>query len=266
MKAKPFLFDSNIFEDDHPLSEEESAKKPEFSREDMEAAKLSAFAEGRKEGFQESQESMTNTMLGLLQKIESDVGVLFASEEKRKKDFEQSATHLAAQIFNKAFPVYMEAHGLEELRAAVTESLSSHMMPEEIVVEINDAVFGPFTKLIEEHTDALQKQIDFKSDPALPEYACRISWPGGGLLCDRNALAEKIFNILNHSLAEQGFTIHDGANSKKDAAGDGDVTESDNTEISEGEDTGIAASEGDLPLEEAEQKNKPRETTTSGES
>jgi len=218
MKSQPFLFDANIFDDDVPLSEDERAKQPEFSREEMEATRLSAFEKGKKAGLQESSESINNTMLTLLQKIERDISVLFASEENRQKEYEQNATHLAAQIFTKAFPVYMEEHGIHELKAAVQEALSAHMVPETIQIDVNDAVFVPFTKLIGEHTEDMQKQITFKADSSLPEYACRISWPGGGLLCDRNTLSEKIFNILNHSLAERGFSLHDGANGKNGTA------------------------------------------------
>ncbi|MCK5384313.1 MAG: hypothetical protein KAJ29_01965 [Alphaproteobacteria bacterium] len=265
MKSQPFLFDANIFDDALPLSEEERTKLPEFSREEMEATRRNAFEEGKKAGFQESQESITNAMLTLLEKIESDVSVLFSSEEKRRNDYEQNATHLAAQIFTKTFPVYMEAHGVDELRTAVSDALSAHMVPEKIQIDVNDTVFEPFTKLIKEHTDVLQKQITFKADSSLPEYACRISWPDGGLLCDRNALSEKIFNILNHSLAEHGFSIHDGDNGEKDMVGDNEQTVDGETGLSEG-DTGDDMSAENTPQDIPDQKNASGETTTSGES
>ena len=209
MKAQPFFFDAHIFDEDTPLSEEERAKIPEFSHTEMEDARKQAYEEGKNAGLQESMESLTHTMLSLLKKIEQDVSILFASEEKRQKEYEQNATNLAAQIFAKAFPVYMEAHGINELSAAVTEALSGYTVPETIQIEINDTIFGPLSKLLEEHVETLQKQVTFKTSPSLPEYACRISWPGGGLLCDRSALTKKIFDILNQSLAQRGFNIHD---------------------------------------------------------
>ncbi|MCK5375028.1 MAG: hypothetical protein KAJ40_07070 [Alphaproteobacteria bacterium] len=212
MKGQPFFFDANIFDEDTPLSEEERSKLPEFSHTEMEDARKQAYEEGKSAGLQESMESMTHTMLSLLKKIEQDIGILYASEGKRQKEYEQNATNFAAQIFAKAFPVYMRAHGVDELRAAVTEALSENMVPETVQIEINDAVFGPLSKLLEEHVETLQKQVTFKATPSLPEYACRINWPGGGLLCDRSALTRKIFDILNQSLAQHGFNIHDEAN------------------------------------------------------
>ncbi len=265
MKSQPFLFDANIFDDDTPLSEEERAKLPEFSREEMEATRYSAFEEGRKEGLKESLESINNTTLTLLQKIERDLAVLFSSEEKRQTDFEQSATHLAAEIFTKAFPTYMEAHGLNELHKAVVEALTSQMVPETIQIEVNDDVFTPFTKLITEHTENIQKQITFKADTALPEYACRISWPGGGLLCDRSGLAEKIFNILNHSLAERGFSLHDGADGKKDSASDEKAKADENGESIKNNAEIVALGEEETQ-NLANQADAPGKTTTSGES
>lgn len=209
MKPQPFFFDTNIFDDDVTLSEEERAKQPEFSRIEIEDARKSAYEEGKKAGFNESQDSLTSTIVTLLQKLEQDIGVLFAAEEKRQEEFLQSATHLAAQVFTKAFPVYMQAHGGNELRAAVIKALSNHMVPESIQLELNNDVIGPFSKFLEKETISLQKKMTFKPDPTLPEYACRISWPGGGLLCDRNTLTKKIFNILDQSLAEHDVNLHD---------------------------------------------------------
>jgi hypothetical protein len=265
MKSQPFLFDANIFDDDTPLSEEERAKLPEFSREEMKAARLKAFEEGKEEGLQESLDSINNTTLILLQKIERDLGILFSSEVKRQKEYEQSATHLAAEIFTKAFPIYMEAHGLNELHGAVVEALSAQMVPEIIQIEVSDTVFIPFTKLIGEHTENLQKQITFKADSALPEYACRISWAGGGLLCDRNALGEKIFNILNHSLAERGFSLHDVVDGKENSAGEGKA-KADETGDSMEEYAGDGALSEEKTQSLAAKTGSLGETTTSGES
>lgn len=209
VKSQPFFFDENIFDEDLPLSEEERAQVPEFSREEMEAARRQAYEEGKSAGLQESLESMNHTTLTLLKKIEQDVGVLFAAEEKRRKDYEENATLLAAEIFKKAFPTYMSTHGINELSLAIADSLSDYLVPDDIQIELNDSVFTPVSKLLEEHAEMLNKRIAFKSTPSLPEYACRISWPGGGLLCDRSAINEKIFNILHQSLADRGFSLHD---------------------------------------------------------
>ncbi len=268
MKPQPFLFDSNIFDEDMPLTEEERAKLPEFSKDEMEAARVRAYEEGKNAGLQESLESINNTNLVLLQKIERDLGVLFAAEEKRQKEYEQSATHLATQIFTKAFPTYMDAHGVNELCTAVSNALAAHMVPETIQIEINGSVFSPFTELIREHADNLQKQITFKADASLPDYACRISWPGGGLLCDRSALTEKIFNILNHSLAEHGFSLHDKADNKKDATSDKTIKadESEPAALSVEESTEEASPEKREMQSLDGEKQVQEETKTSGES
>lgn len=216
MKTQPFLFDANIFDEDLPLPEEDIEKLPTFTNEEMENAKIDAFEKGKEAGFSQSQESITQNMMVLLEKIEKDIDILFSSEDKRLRKYEQNATYLATEIFTKAFPVYMKTHGMEELQRAVSEALSHHMIPKEIHINVNEAIIEPFKKLIKEHTASLQKQVTFETDPSLPEYACRISWPDGGLICDRNTLAEKIFNILNQSLAQRGISLHDGEHGKKE--------------------------------------------------
>ena len=68
MKGQPFFFDANVFDDDSQLSEEELAAQPEFTRDEMEQAKASSFEEGKKAGFKDSEDGLTNRMLGILQR------------------------------------------------------------------------------------------------------------------------------------------------------------------------------------------------------
>ena len=211
MKGQPFFFDSNIFDEDQPLSEEEKAALPEFSQDELIAAKSSAFEEGKKVGIAESNESMTSAILNILQKIEQDINVIFNTEIQRQKQYEEEATHLAAQLFAKAIPHYMEAHGNDELKKAMNTALSEHMVPDTIQIDLNASIIENLSPFIKEKSEELSKKISLKTNPTLPQHACRISWEGGGgILCNRNSVVEKILNILNQSLAERDVSLHDG--------------------------------------------------------
>tara|TARA_R110001592_G_scaffold27763_13_gene102762 strand:+ start:49315 stop:50013 length:699 start_codon:yes stop_codon:yes gene_type:complete len=210
MKGQPFFFDSNIFDDDHQLSEEERAAEPEFTRDELAQAKTSSFEEGKRAGFKESEDSITNKMHTILQTIERNMAVLFAAEETRNKTYENEAVHLSAAIFQKAFPEYMKAYGHEELKASITDALSHHMTPEKINIQLNDALLGALSDFLKAQENTLQKQITIKADNTLADHDCRIDWPSGGVICNHETTTQKIFDILNQSLAERGISLHDG--------------------------------------------------------
>ena len=209
MKGQPFFFDSNIFDDDHQLSEEEIAAQPEFTKDEMAQAQKAAFEKGKKAGFKESEDGITNKMLGILQKIEQDISVLFSAEDKRNKIYEEEALHLTAKLFTKSFPRYMEEYGHEELKTLIITALSDNMTPEKISISLNKDLHEALSVFLKTQEDILNKQISLKTDNELSDNDCRISWPGGGVICNRDATIEKIFDILNQSLAERGISLHD---------------------------------------------------------
>ncbi len=215
MKGQPFFFDSNIFDDDHQLSEEELAAQPEFTKDEMEQAKKIAFEEGKKAGFEESENEITNKMLTILQKIEHDISRLFEEEDRRNKIYEEEALHLSAKIFTKSFPKYMEVYGREELKNSIITALSDNMTPEKITITLNENLQEALSVFIKTQEDILHKKISLKTDNNLSDNDCRINWSGGGIICNRDATIEKIFDILNQSLAERNISLHDDDNKQQ---------------------------------------------------
>lgn len=227
MKGQPFFFDSNNFDDENLMSDEARANEPMFSPNEMEQMKAESFEEGRKAGFTESENSITNKTLNILQKVEGDMTVLFAAEEKRNKNFEKETLHLSASIFNKAFPQYMEAYGREELKNSITTALSDHMTPEKIKIELNPTLLDALSDFFKNQESTLQKKITLKPNDTLSDYDCRIAWEGGGLICNRENTTQKIFDILHQALAEHGISLHDETEQVKND--ETDVSEETNT-------------------------------------
>ena len=227
MKGQPFFFDTNNFDDEEQLSEEELAKIPEFTRDELEGAKASAFEEGKKAGFQESEANITNQILAIVQKIERDLTGLLAAEHERNTVFENEAVHLSTTIFSKAFPQYMDAFGQEELKAAIKSALSEKTTPDTLQIELNPKIESALSSFIKEHAESLGKHITFKTNDTLPDNNAAINWPSGGLICQHDQTAEKIFDILKQSLAERGISLHDEEHQNaKDTAPSEDINTS----------------------------------------
>ena len=144
------------------------------------------------------------------------MAALFDAEGMRNETYEEEVVSLSAQIFTKAFPEYMKTYGQEELKTSIAKALSDQAVPAKITIELNETILDGLSDFIKQQETELGKQITLKHDSTLPDHDCRISWPEGGVICNRDSTAEKIFDILNQSLAERGISLHDEAEKKTD--------------------------------------------------
>lgn len=229
MKGTPFFFDENVFDEDGVLHEKEDTRppKPEFTHDDLDAAKAVAFEEGRKTGVRDSETSKTKDLLTLFQKIERDMSVLFAAEDDRNKTYEDEAVHLSLKILEKIFPLYAREIGLVELEKTLHTTLQTATTPENILIEMNNDIASLLEPKLQEMGVTLHKNITIKPSPAIARLDCKITWPEGGILCNTTTIAEKTFAIMHQALAERGVSVHDKDSNpqSKDGISTGENTE-----------------------------------------
>ncbi len=211
MKGTPFFFDENVFDEDGVRHEKEDTRppKPEFTHDDLDAAKAIAFEEGRKAGLKDSDESKTKDILTLFQKIERDMSVLFAAENDRNKTYENESVHLSLKILEKIFPLYAKEIGLDELEKTLHATLQTATTPENILIELNNDIASLLEPKLKEMGVALHKNISIKPNSVIARLDCKITWPEGGILCNTTTIAEKTFAIMHQALAERGVSVHD---------------------------------------------------------
>ncbi len=211
MGGEKFLFDNNMF-DDAPLTgmEEEEIARPEFTKDELELEKSKAFAQGIKAGIKESEAGFTKSTLSLLQKIERDMSILFAAEHDRATEYEGEAVHLSLSIVNKIFPLYSQEHGEEELEAAIKNAITTHSAPSKIQLELHGDILKNIESHINELGSELNKKITMTANNKLSKSECNISWPSGGIICNRDDIAEKTLQIMQEALADRGISVHDG--------------------------------------------------------
>ncbi len=208
MGGEKFLFDNNMFDDDDLVSmtEEELSAIPEFTKDQLENARNKAFQAGKKAGIKESEEGLTKATLVLLQKIEHDMSVLFEAEHDRVLKYESEAVHLSLVIIQKLFPLYTKEYGGRELEAAIKSTLTNHNIPTKIEIEMHGDILSNMAKHI---GDELNKKITMTMNNNLNKGECNISWANGGIICNRDDIAEKILEIMKETLAERGISVHD---------------------------------------------------------
>ncbi len=229
MSGQPFLFDNHVFDDD-PLIGMEDKERPEFSKTELEAATKKFYEDGKKAGLEEAQNSLRTQILGLLQKIERDMTILFAAEYDRYEKYEQESVHLAYEILKKMFPFCLETFSEQELVASIKKAVESCNTPEKIRIELHEDMIKPLEAEIKDTEQTLEKNIDLVSNNALQPYEARILWPDGGIILNRNQIAEKTFGIVKEALAERGVSVHDDEIIEEENIEKSETSQTENTE------------------------------------
>lgn len=215
MGGEPFLFDKHVFDDD-PLIGMDDDDRPLYTQGDLDNATQKSYDKGKQDGIQEIQNSIKTEMLTVLQKIERDMTVLFAAENDRNAKHESEATHLTYETLKKLFPLFVEQYGKDELFAAIKQAMQDHSTPENIKIELHDAMLGALKAELEELGQSFGKDIQLFPNPSLQNHECRILWPDGGMIINRDKIAEKTFSLIQEALAEGGIKVHDEVDIKDD--------------------------------------------------
>lgn len=222
-----FLFNVNVFdadvEEEVEVVEDLPPPPPVFSLEELEAAKKKAFAEGRAQAEAESKASRAQHLANLLDVVAREMTMLFASEDLREQSYEFEAVRLSEQIFNHVFPLYAEAIGFEELKAAIRQIIAAHNGSGLIRVTVNPDMAEGTEKFLEQLTEK-NPDLRFvvKGDAGLAPGACSLNWDHGGALRDTEAMALQIKEIIKDALAARGATGHDSESGDHEPDNKGD--------------------------------------------
>ena len=255
-KESSFFQNLHDFDRDGPGVRKKAPPK-EFTAQDLEAVRQEGYSEGKKDGFQESQDSIMRQVLALMQNIRQHSNLLFAAEDERQELYETEAVHLTASIYGKTFPLFSELYGLEDMKAVIRKVVSDNKAAKKITVRVSPALFEPSQKFFQEQ-GLTSDGVELESCPSLSGTQCNMEWKGGGVSYDPQKIAVNIFSILEETLAMRDISVHDKLELRlEDPPEDDDKT----VKSSEGEDLSgdDSASDDtdDLPREdEAAEENK----------
>ncbi len=202
-----FFFDINIFDE---KEEPVEPPPPMFTEAELEAVRKKAFAEGHAQATHEQQDSRGQHTARLLEKISQDTSVLFAAESTREKTYEYESVRLCLAAFQKAFPLYVEKFGIEDLK----RTLESILQRQEGQKQINIHVAPDAVEAIQQHVGKLKASgldlhFSVQGDEALAAGGSRLSWSDGGAVRNPDALANEIENALKDLLAGAASKVHD---------------------------------------------------------
>lgn len=185
--VRKFLFDTSFDYDEGPAApqaEREQEAPPEaFSRADLDAARRSAFEEGKAEGLREARaasEEKTAAALALIaERLEACAGTLDSTVNDLKRD----ATEFAVALVRKAMPGLARQRGLEEIEAAIRDCLEQVMSEPKVVVRVHDSLLDALKARIDgiAERSGYTGKVVLLADDRLDAADCRVEWADGGL-------------------------------------------------------------------------------------
>ncbi len=210
--GKKFLFNLNDFDDAYvDPNEELEPPPPVFSEEELEAAKKESYTLGKQAGAEEARASREQAIAEVIEVISRDTSILFEAELGREKTYELESVKLSLAIFKKIFPHYTQAHGLNELKEAISSVLQKQSGIADITISVHpDAVSG-----VKEHIKAIpvanEKSAGFKvqANEDLSVGDCKLSWSDGGAVRNSDTISGEITRLMEDALAAHGVNVHD---------------------------------------------------------
>lgn len=201
-----YLFDLYNFDNPNakPAGVEEEEDLPVvYSEEELEAAKATAYNEGKEKALQESQESREQYISQVLKTLTNSFDVLMQEEKNRYQIFEQEAVLVCLAAIEAALPTLYDKYGAEELSKFILETLSSHENTLDIEIFLNPDEVNEIKDILTQKVPHLLNSLSITGLDDIHTNSCRINWKNGGAIKDSNALIQEICDKLRSPLAEE---------------------------------------------------------------
>lgn len=206
---KKFMFDVHNFderedEDVETIVEAAPPPPPTFSQDELEAARIAAYEQGKRDGLAEALNSFEMQIADTLGIIRDHFSILFDAEDRRIRTFEKEAVQLAYTVFAKTFPALNEKHGMEEVKQAMASILETVREQPELVIDVPPA----YISAIQHHVDGLLRLQDgprctIRANDSLLAGQCKMAWVNGSAVRNPTALVQQIQDQIEHLLADK---------------------------------------------------------------
>lgn len=203
-KAK-YLFDMP-FDGTKPRVERSYAPKappPKFSAEELEAAKLAAYAEGEVAGRNAAYGEHQQNIEQALQAIAGILGKIANAEERSRIAARKEATELAATIARKLAGRLIARQPQDEIEALVLRCMDDMRDEPRLVVRAAESV----VQLLDQRVDQLVAQSGFGGkvvlvpDDTMAPTDCRIDWADGSAERHQAALEQEVDQAVERYVA-----------------------------------------------------------------
>lgn len=176
---------------------------PTFSEEELEAARQSAFAEGKAAGLAEAEQSHARHLADGIAALPPYFDQLAEELEAREEERRRNALEAAVTVVRKLFPQLAREGGLEEIQAVVEACLERLRDEPRLVIRTADRDLDTLRERIEESTrrGGFDGKLVFLADEAIAAGDLRVEWADGGAERDQAGLWKEIDAIIARALS-----------------------------------------------------------------
>ena len=201
---RKFLFDLSFDQPQGPVAVRfnRAASEPTFTRSELEAARATAFEEGRQAALAEAAASDERRLTDAACALAAGIPALLARDGEVRLSVETHALELRRVLVAKALPALAQKEPLAEIEAMIVSCLREAFEEPRIVVRVPQPLFEP----IRDRLAALAQHGSFAGkfvllvDDALGPTDCRLEWADGGAERDTKRLAREIDAALERTL------------------------------------------------------------------
>lgn len=227
---RKFFFDLHNFDESSAQGEAEAPPPPPtFSQDELEAARMLAFEQGKQKGLNDANASREQKVAQLVQQIATQFATLFAGEQERESRYEEEVILLTLQSLSKVFPAMNERIGPFEAQQAIARILKTAADQSEITIRIHsdftqdvEAIIAPIRD-----KDINPPSFHIIGDDTLDPGDCRLSWSDGGAVRNAELLSSAITDALMNLLPESALPAlaHENGDTQGTDAKNDDINE-----------------------------------------
>lgn len=193
--VRKFMFDRSF----DPGAIRPPERKPvTLKPDDYDALKKESYEAGYAAGQQAGADEQARKLLAVMERIAGRLDEALALAESAKQKQESDARALALAVVRKILPDYAAKHGMEEIEAVLSRTLTEMIHEPRIVARVHESQFDEVNARI--HALTTQKayagKIIVLADTDVRPGDCRIEWADGGIERNTESTMKDIESIL----------------------------------------------------------------------
>jgi len=182
--------------------EEVFEEQPQFSEDELNAARQVAYGDGFEAGRSETLQDVTTRAAGAVEAIAAALGNLGESHERRMATVHGEAVNLAYAIARILAPTLVARQPLAEIENMVRECLTACYNEPRLVVRVAENLVDPVKDMMDrlEQEQSYAGKIIILGDDRLEGDHCRVEWADGGAERSMDALLSDVDRLVQRHL------------------------------------------------------------------
>ncbi|MEM8987854.1 MAG: FliH/SctL family protein [Pseudomonadota bacterium] len=205
--AQKFQFDA-VFNMDPEGRAKATALRPKtrFTAEELEAARQTAYAEGRAS----AEAAAAEALAGAADRIGGALAIILQSLDDAARTHRREAANIALMAARKISDTLFDLHGPAHIEAAVEDCLAHIPDTPHLEVRLPVAQYEALNAKLQEIAEkrGFAGRLIITEDTSLGDADCRVSWPEGATARDGETLIDAIAQTVAQRLAADDATIN----------------------------------------------------------